>query len=116
MSDNPRPGLTKFNLVSDDIAPPTPQQRASAKADAERIGFTSEVQRTAPAPSPSPSPSQRPVRTTTFDTNFHIRTTADDRARFDDFAWRHRITKGEAMTRILDLALIGEKSSMAGRH
>ena len=108
MSSNPRPGLTKFNLDSDDIAPPTPQQRASAKADAERIGFTSEAQRPAPAPPP------RPARTTTFDTNFHIRTTADDRARFDDFAWRHRITKGEAMTRILDLALAGEKSGNDG--
>ena len=104
MSSNPRPGLTKFNLESDDIAPPTPQQRASAKADAERIGFTSDAPRVQQAPPP------RPVRTTTFDTNFHIRTTADDRSRFDDFAWRHRITKGEAMTRILDLALSAEKA------
>ncbi|MDP9096807.1 MAG: hypothetical protein M3N26_09715 [Pseudomonadota bacterium] len=103
MNNNPRPGLTKFNLDNDEILPPTPAQRVSAKAEAERIGFTPDVQRPAPVPPP------RPVRTT-FDTNFHIRTTAEDRSRFDDFAWRHRITKGEAMTRILDLALANEKS------
>lgn len=108
MSSSPRPGLTKFNLDGDDIEPPTPQQRANARADAERIGFTSDVLRAAPIPPP------RSVRTTTFDTNFHIRTTADDRARFDDFAWRHRITKGEAMTRILDLALAVENSGKDG--
>ena len=100
--NNPRPGLTKFNLDNDDIAPPTPAQRAKAKVEADRIGFTSDT----PAIPPQPP---RPMRTSTFDTNFHIRTTADDRTRFDDFAWRHRITKGEAMTRILDLALAAEK-------
>jgi hypothetical protein len=100
--NNPRPGLTKFNLDNDDIAPPTPAQRAKAKVEADRIGFTSDTPATPPQ-------SPRPMRTSTFDTNFHIRTTADDRTRFDDFAWRHRITKGEAMTRILDLALAAEK-------
>ena len=100
--NNPRPGLTKFNRDNDDIAPPTPAQRAKAKVEADRIGFTSDT----PATQPQPS---RPQRTSTFDTNFHIRTTADDRTRFDDFAWRHRITKGETMTRILDLALAAEK-------
>jgi hypothetical protein len=100
--NNPRPGLTKFNLDNDDIAPPTAAQRAKAKVEADRIGFTSDTPATPPQP-------PRPMRTSTFDTNFHIRTTADDRTRFDDFAWRHRITKGEAMTRILDLALAAEK-------
>lgn len=108
MTSNPRPGLPKFNLDNDEIAPPTAEQRATAKADAERLGFTSDVAKADPAAPP------RPVRTATFNTNFHIRTTADDRARFDDFAWRHRITKGEAMTRILDLALAAEKSEKGG--
>lgn len=95
---NPRPGLTKFNL-DDDISPPTPAQRAVAKDEAERIGFTPERLRASPRP---------PARLAVYTTNFHIRTTAEDRARFDDFAWRHRITKGEALTRILDLALAAE--------
>jgi hypothetical protein len=99
--NNPRPGLTKFNLDSDDIAPPTSAQRAKAKVEADRIGFTADTPIVAPPP--------RPQRISNFDTNFHIRTTANDRARFDDFAWQHRITKGEAMTRILDLALAAEK-------
>ena len=107
MTINPRPGLTKFNLGDDDIKPPTAEQRASAKAEAERIGFTSDAPRTAP---------RAPVRAATFNTNFHIRTTANDRERFDDFAWRHRITKGEAMTRILDLALAAEAGRDRGDH
>ena len=99
--NNPRPGLTKFELDNDDIAPPTSAQRAKAKVEADRIGFPSDTP-------PTPPRLPRPPRTSTFDTNFHIRTTADDRMRFDDFAWRPRITKGEAMSRILDLAMAAE--------
>ena len=100
-NDNPRPGLPKFT-VDDDIVPPTPAQRAKAKVEAERIGFTPEV--------PKPKPHKVPARVATYTANFHIRVTAEDRECFDEFAWRHRITKGEALTRILDLALAAEQS------
>ena len=97
---DPRPGLTKFNL-DDDIAPPTPAMRVSAKIEAERMGFV---------PDKPPRVSPRPATpVATFTANFHIRVLPNDRERFDDFAWRNRITKGEAMTRILDLALAAQK-------
>lgn len=94
-----RPGLANFSDEEDDDIPvPTPQQREAAKQRGERLGFKSE---------PAETPAKRapaPAREAVFTANFHIRTTPEDRERYDDFAYRHRMKKGEAMKLLLDLA------------
>jgi hypothetical protein len=96
---NARPGLAKFAMDDDDDIPvPTPQQRAAAREGGERLGFKSE---------PAEAPAKRetaPARAAVYTANFHIRTTPEDRDRYDDFAYRHRLKKGEAMRLLLDLA------------
>lgn len=94
-----RPGLAKFSLDEDDEIPvPTPQQRAAAREGGERLGFKSE-----PAEAPGKRPPAAP-RPAVYTANFHIRTTPEDRDRYDEFAYRHRMKKGEAMRLLLDLA------------
>ncbi len=94
-----RPGMAKFSLDDDDEIPvPTPEQRAAAKQGGERLGFKSE---------PSEALAKRappPAREAVYTANFHIRTTPEDRERYDEFAYRHRMKKGEAMKLLLDLA------------
>lgn len=96
---NTRPGLANFSLDEDDDIPaPTPQQRAAARTGGEKLGFKSE---------PSEPPAKRPpapAREAVYTANFHIRTTPQDRERYDEFAYRNRLKKGEAMTLLLDLA------------
>lgn len=96
---NARPGLATFALDDeDDIPVPTPQQRAAAKQGGERLGFKSE---------PPEAPTKRlpaPAREAVYTANFHIRTTPEDKERYDDFAYRYRMKKGEAMKLLLDLA------------
>lgn len=96
---NARPGLAKFAMDDDDDIPvPTPQQRAAAREGGERLGFKSE---------PVEAPAKRepaPSRAAVYTANFHIRTTPEDRDRYDEFAYRHRMKKGEAMRLLLDLA------------
>ena len=105
-----RPGLANFALDDDDDIPvPTAEQRQKAKQGGERLGFKSEpapavAKRSAPAP-----------REAVYTTNFHIRTTAEDRQRYDDFAYRHRIKKGEAMTLLLTLAEEAEAARKAAK-
>lgn len=96
-----RPGLANFALDDDDDIPvPTPEQRAAAKQGGERLGFKSE-----PTETPSkPAPAAAPARPAVYTANFHIRTTPEDRDRYDEFAYRHRMKKGEAMKLLLDLA------------
>jgi hypothetical protein len=96
-----RPGLANFALDEDDDVPvPTPEQRAAAKQGGERLGFKSEPTETLAKAAPAPAPARPAVYTA----NFHIRTTPEDRDRYDDFAYRHRMKKGEAMKLLLDLA------------
>jgi hypothetical protein len=96
-----RPGLANFALDDDDDVPvPTPEQRAAAKQGGERLGFKSEPMETLTKSATPPAP----ARVAVYTANFHIRTTPADRDRYDDFAYRHRMKKGEAMTLLLDLA------------
>jgi len=94
-----RPGMANFSLDDDDEIPvPTPQQRAAAKQGGEKLGFKSE---------PTEAPARRPptaAREAVYTANFHIRTTPEDRERYDEFAYRNRMKKGEAMKLLLDLA------------
>jgi hypothetical protein len=96
---NARPGLANFSLDDDDDIPtPTPQQRAAAREGGEKLGFRSEpVEASAKRPPAPPRPA-------VYTANFHIRTTPEDRDRYDEFAYRHRMKKGEAMRLLLDLA------------
>ena len=94
-----RPGLANFALDDEDEIPvPTAQQRAAAREGGERLGFKSEPADTTPKRTPAP------VRAAVYTANFHIRTTPEDRDRYDEFAYRHRMKKGEAMRLLLDLA------------
>jgi hypothetical protein len=94
-----RPGMATFSLDDDDEIPvPTAQQRAAAKQGGERLGFKSEPVEAAAKRVPAPA------REAIYTANFHIRTTPEDRERYDEFAYRHRMKKGEAMKLLLDLA------------
>ncbi|MGK6325181.1 hypothetical protein ACMGDM_19110 [Sphingomonas sp. DT-51] len=107
-----RPGLAKFALDEDDDIPvPTAEQRAAARQGGERLGFKSEPADTASKPTAVPSP----VRAAIYTANFHIRTTPEDRDRYDEFAYRHRMKKGEAMRLLLDLAEEAEAARKKGR-
>jgi hypothetical protein len=105
-----RKGIASFD-DDDEIPVPTPKQVAAAKTAGEGLGFRSEK----PAPALLSSTGFEKVRVggngrpAVFTANFHIRTRPEDRERFEDFAHRHRITKGEAMTRLLDFAEAEER-------
>jgi hypothetical protein len=107
---NARPGLANFSLDEDDEIPvPTLQQRAAAKQGGEKLGFKSE---------PTESPAKRPpalAREAVYTANFHIRTTPEDRERYDEFAYRNRMKKGAAMKLLLDLAEEAEAAREKGK-
>lgn len=83
----------------DEIPPPTPQQLATARSAGEGLGFRSEKA----APAASPRSTSR-VREASFSDAIHVRSRPEDRQRFEEFAWRHRLKKGDAMTLLLDYA------------
>ena len=94
-----RPGLANFSLDEDDEIPvPTAQQRVAAREGGERLGFKSEPVETPAKRTPAPP------KPAVYTANFHIRTTPEDRDRYDEFAYRNRMKKGEAMKLLLDLA------------
>ncbi|ALR23136.1 MULTISPECIES: hypothetical protein [Sphingomonadaceae] len=93
----PLAGVTSFAADEDYIAPPPKEVREKAKADNGRIGFVSEK------PTPS-APASRKKREATFTAQFTIRIREEDRERFDEYAYRNRISKGEAFKRLLDTA------------
>lgn len=106
MSEKPassRRSITSFS-ADDDIPVPTPEQLAVAKAAGEGLGFRSE--KAAPVAPQRPAPKTRQA---TFTDAVHVRCRPDDRARFEDFVWRNRLSKGDAMTLLLDYALAEEQ-------
>ncbi len=107
MTDQPtaasRRSITSF-AGDDEIPMPTPQQLAHAKSAGEGLGFHSEK----PASSAALRPVAR-VKQATFTDAIHVRSRPEDRQRFEDFAYRHRLSKGEAMTRLLDFAEAEER-------
>ena len=106
-----RAGIAGFgdDEEPDHIPLPSAEQRSAARAGGERLGFRSEI---SPARREKPAPV---VREAVFTANFHIRTTPEDRQRFDDFAYRHRMKKGEAMTLLIDLAEEAEAARKAAK-
>lgn len=98
-----RSGIASF--ADDDQVPlPTPNQIAAAKSAGEGLGFRSEKP---PVVESAPAKSRR--REPTFTDAIHIRSRPADRQRFEDFAWRHRLSKGDAITRLLDYAEVEER-------
>ena len=125
MSRKPTPapgfaGVPRFGGDDEDdtalIAPPTPEVRKQAKAAAQAIGFVpAEVAPVEPAAPPEKAERTRPTarkrerRVAQYPAHYSLRMTDEDRDRFDAFADKHRIPKGEAMRRLLDLAEADER-------
>lgn len=109
-------GVTSFGADDTDyIAPPTREIREQAKAGAAALGFVSDkppqpaepiAAEAAPAPT---APKKRGRVPSQFPDHYNLRLREGDRERFDDYAYRHRVPKGEAMRRLLDLAEAEER-------
>lgn len=126
MSRKPTPlpgfaGVPRFGGDDEDdtalIAPPTPEVRQKAKAAAQAIGFVpAEAAPAEQATPPEKTGRTRPVarkrerRIAQFPAHYSLRMTDEDRDRFDAYAEKHRIPKGEAMRRLLDLAEAHERA------
>lgn len=122
MSRKPTPapafaGLPKFG--DDDapelVAPPSREVRETAKAAATAIGYgpdsaTKAASPAAPQPARErPTARKRERRVAQYPAHYSLRMTDEDRDRFDAYAEQHRIPKGEAMRRLLDLAEAEER-------
>lgn len=77
----------------------TGMSSSAAKAGGEGLGFRSEKATPSAPARPTPKPRQA-----TFTDAIHVRARPEDRQRFEDFAYRQRLSKGDAMTRLLDFA------------
>lgn len=103
MTDKPPPRsplIASFRADDDDIPVPTTQQLKSAKTAGEKIGFISEKPRVTAETARQAEARQEKARTD----NVQIRTTPEDRKRWEDFAYDRRVSKGEAFKMLLDLA------------
>lgn len=94
------PLIASFRVEEDDIPLPTTQQLKSAKTGGEKIGFVSEKRQETAELTSQAADRREKARTD----NVQIRTTPEDRKRWDDFAWERRVSKGEAFKMLLDLA------------
>lgn len=107
MTDKPAGG-TRRSMASfagdDDIPPPTADQLAQARTAGEGLGFHSEKA----APAAAPRSATRP-REANFSDAIHVRARPEDRQRFEEFAWRQRLKKGDAMRLLLDYAEAEER-------
>lgn len=111
MTDKPaatgRRSIASFS-DADDIPAPTREQLAAARTAGEGLGFHSEKAATA-------EPVRAPAKTreANFSDAIHVRSRPEDRQRFEEFAWRNRLKKGEAMTLLLDYAEAEERRQSA---
>lgn len=114
MSDKPvsRRSIASFS-TDDEIPVPTPQQLAAAKSVGEGLGFRSEKPPSSEAPE---TPAAARARQAKFTDAIHVRSRPEDRQRFEDFTYRHRLSKGDAMTRLLDFAEAEEQRRAASEE
>ena len=107
MTDKPvaagRRSIASF-ADADDVPAPTREQLAAARTAGEGLGFRSEKAATV---GPVRSPAK--TREANFSDAIHVRSRPEDRQRFEEFAWRNRLKKGEAMTLLLDYAEAEER-------
>ncbi len=92
--------IPAFTPDDEDQVVPSAEQFAKARSAGERIGFVSEK---ATSNIGRGQGSQRQREMARVDT-VQIRTTPEDRQRWEDFAYQHRVSKGEAFRMLLDLA------------
>jgi len=94
-------GVTSFGGDdSDYIAPPPREVRDKAKAGGEAIGFVSDRPAALAARSTAKRPARQPSQ---FPDHYNLRLREGDRDRFDEYAYRHRLLKGEVFAIMLDL-------------
>lgn len=107
MTEKPATGsrrsIASFD-ADDEIPPPTPEQLANARLAGEGLGFRSEKAASTPAPR-----AVSRAREASFSDAIHVRARPEDRQRFEEFAWRNRLKKGDAMTVLLDYAEAEER-------
>lgn len=103
-SSEPRmTGITSFADDDDGpdyIAPPSREVREQAKAGGAALGFVSDK---ALSSVPEPAPKKRGRAPSQYPDHYNLRLRAGDRERFDDYAYRHRLPKGEVFRIMLDL-------------
>ena len=107
-------GVTSFGIDddSDYIVPPAREVRDQAKAGAAALGFVSD--KLAAAPSPAPTARKRTRQPSRYPDHYNLRLRDGDRERFDDYAYRHRLAKGEVFRIMLDL-LEAEEQAGTGK-
>jgi hypothetical protein len=94
-------GVTSFGLDdSDYIAPPPREIRDQAKAGGELLGFQSDKPTQPEAPI---APKKRPRQPSQYPDHYNLRLREGDRERLDEYAYRHRLAKGEVFGIMLDL-------------
>ena len=95
-------GVTSFGMDEDDdyIAPPPRDVREKAKAGGEAIGFVSDKPAAAPARAAVKKRTRQPSQ---YPDHYNLRLRDGDRERFDEYAYRHRLPKGEVFGIMLDL-------------
>lgn len=97
-------GATDFGADGGYIAPPPREVREQARAGNEAIGFVSDKPRVQTPEASQAGARKRERRASQYPAHYSLRMREEDRDRFDDYAHRHRIPKGEAMQKLLDLA------------
>lgn len=99
-------GITSFadDDTPDYIAPPSREVREQAKAVGAALGFVSDKPPASPTEATTEAlPKKRTRVPSQYPDHYNLRLRAGDRERFDDYAYRHRIPKGEAFRIMLDL-------------
>lgn len=101
-------GVTSFGDEDVDyIAPPPREIREQAKAGGEAIGFVSDK----PVPAATQSVTKKRTRQPSqYPDHYNLRLREGDRERFDDYAYRHRLPKGEVFGIMLDLLEAKDRS------
>ena len=106
-------GATSFGADDDDpdyIALPPREVREKAKAGGAAIGFVSDK---AAATAPRPAAKRRPRQPAQFPDHYNLKLREGDRERFDEYAYRHRLAKGEVFGIMLDLLEAREEATGA---
>jgi hypothetical protein len=110
------PGLaTGFKKVVADPPAPTPEQLAKVASIGATLGFvTQDLQAGSLAPgggalshstgAPVPTPPAPAKPKSDYADRLNMRVSTKDRMRFEDFAHRHRLSNGAALTLIMDYA------------
>lgn len=104
-------GVTSFGLDDNDyIAPPPREIRDKAKAGGEQLGFQSDK----PAPVETHvGPKKRARQPSQYPDHYNLRLREGDRERLDEYAYRHRMAKGEVFGIMLDLLEADEQRKAA---